>query len=80
MALLAMGFAMLSTDGMAQATRQAYNDIINIHLTPGAPRRRAHSSRQQAWPMGADALRRAASIKAPTRNHPCRRFYDVMMR
>lgn len=39
MALLTLGFAMLSTDGMAQTTRREYNDIINIHLTPGAPRR-----------------------------------------
>lgn len=34
-----MGLAMLSMDGMAQTTRQEYKDILDIQLTPGAPRR-----------------------------------------
>lgn len=38
-AILTMGLAMLSMDGMAQTTRQEYKDILDIQLTPGAPRR-----------------------------------------
>lgn len=38
-AILTMGLAMLSMDGMAQITRQEYKDILDIQLTPGAPRR-----------------------------------------
>ena len=34
-----MGLAMLSMDGMAQTTRQEYKDILDIQLTPVAPRR-----------------------------------------
>ncbi len=34
-----IGLAMLSLDSVAQTTRQAYKDIIDINLTPGAPRR-----------------------------------------
>ena len=37
-AILTMGLAMLSMDGMAQTTRQEYKDILDIQLTPGAPR------------------------------------------
>ena len=35
-AILTMGLAMLSMDGMAQTTRQEYKDILDIQLTPGA--------------------------------------------
>ena len=34
-AILTMGLAMLSMDGMAQTTRQEYKDILDIQLTPG---------------------------------------------
>ena len=36
---MTIGLAMLSLDSMAQTTRQGYKDIVDISLTPGAPRR-----------------------------------------
>lgn len=37
--MMTIGLAMLSLDSMAQTTRQGYKDIVDISLTPGAPRR-----------------------------------------
>ncbi|MGN0304016.1 MAG: glycoside hydrolase, partial [Prevotella sp.] len=37
--MITLGLAMLSPDSVAQTTRGAYKDIVDISLTPGAPRR-----------------------------------------
>ena len=57
-AILTMGLAMLSMDGMAQTTRQEYKDILDIQLTPGAPRRQNGCFTDMGSWMGSPSQRR----------------------
>lgn len=57
-AILTMGLAMLSMDGMAQTTRQEYKDILDIQLTPGLPAVRTDASRIWVHGWGSPSQRR----------------------